>query len=239
MTAAEPLPLFVSEVFGPTIQGEGPALGQSCAFLRLAYCNLACSWCDTPYTWDWTGKNGLAYSQASEITRHDPESLAAELLGMHTPLVVLSGGEPLIQHRALRPLLELLRDANRVVDVETNGTVIPSFPADLVRRYVVSPKLRNSGNPARRLNPAAMEWFYHSGLAVLKFVVSSPGDLAEVEGLVRRFRFRPEQVYIMPEGRTSYEVLCGMEDLMAPVASFGWTLTPRLHILLWGNARGR
>lgn len=44
--------LVVSEVFGPTHQGEGPHAGQLCAFVRLMGCNLSCSWCDTPYTWD-------------------------------------------------------------------------------------------------------------------------------------------------------------------------------------------
>jgi 7-carboxy-7-deazaguanine synthase len=45
-------PLVVSEVFGPTIQGEGPHAGQRAAFVRLGGCNLTCTWCDTAYTWD-------------------------------------------------------------------------------------------------------------------------------------------------------------------------------------------
>ena len=45
--------LVVSEVFGPTWQGEGPSLGRLCAFVRLGRCNLACCFCDTRYTWDW------------------------------------------------------------------------------------------------------------------------------------------------------------------------------------------
>ena len=45
--------LVVAEVFGPTFQGEGPSTGQRAGFVRLGRCNLDCSWCDTPYTWDW------------------------------------------------------------------------------------------------------------------------------------------------------------------------------------------
>src|SRR5437764_321458 len=52
--------LVVSEVFGPTAQGEGPALGRRCGFVRLGGCNLSCSWCfapDTPVLMaDWTEK---------------------------------------------------------------------------------------------------------------------------------------------------------------------------------------
>ena len=47
--------LAVSEIFGPTHQGEGPSTGRLCGFVRLARCNLSCLWCDTPYTWDWGG----------------------------------------------------------------------------------------------------------------------------------------------------------------------------------------
>lgn len=46
--------LVVSEVFGPTFQGEGPSLGRRAGFVRLGRCNLDCSWCDTPNTWDWS-----------------------------------------------------------------------------------------------------------------------------------------------------------------------------------------
>jgi len=44
--------LRVAELFGPTVQGEGPAAGERAAFVRLSGCPLACAWCDTPYTWD-------------------------------------------------------------------------------------------------------------------------------------------------------------------------------------------
>ncbi len=44
--------LLISEVFGPTLQGEGPSAGQAAAFVRLGACNLSCAWCDTAYTWN-------------------------------------------------------------------------------------------------------------------------------------------------------------------------------------------
>ena len=56
--ASENNSLTVSEIFGPTFQGEGPFTGRAAVFLRLGRCNLDCKWCDTPYTWDWKGKNG-------------------------------------------------------------------------------------------------------------------------------------------------------------------------------------
>src|SRR4029450_7825218 len=53
LTADRAPELVVSEVFGPTFQGEGPSVGRRAGFVRLGRCNLDCSWCDTPYTWDW------------------------------------------------------------------------------------------------------------------------------------------------------------------------------------------
>ncbi len=55
MTAQPALPpgaLWVAEMFGPTVQGEGPSTGQHAMFIRLAGCHLSCSWCDTAY---WSG----------------------------------------------------------------------------------------------------------------------------------------------------------------------------------------
>ena len=50
--SSEPTKLKLSEVF-ESIQGEGPSAGLPCVFVRLATCNLHCSYCDTKYTWDW------------------------------------------------------------------------------------------------------------------------------------------------------------------------------------------
>ena len=46
----------VMEIFGPTIQGEGMVIGQKTMFVRTAGCDYSCSWCDSAFTWDGTGK---------------------------------------------------------------------------------------------------------------------------------------------------------------------------------------
>ncbi|MDP9441218.1 MAG: 7-carboxy-7-deazaguanine synthase QueE, partial [Actinomycetota bacterium] len=92
--------LVVSEVFGPTFQGEGPSIGRRAGFVRLGRCNLACTFCDTPYTWRWED-----HDPAAELTRRNVAGVVADLEGMGVELVVVTGGEPLLQQRHLTGLV--------------------------------------------------------------------------------------------------------------------------------------
>jgi 7-carboxy-7-deazaguanine synthase len=225
--------LLVSEVFGPTIQGEGPSVGRPAAFVRLGGCNLDCSWCDTPYTWDWT-----RYRAADELRRVGVDDVVAQVAAMSVPMLVVSGGEPLLQQRALLPLLVAASEHRWRVEVETNGTVAPDADVSaLVDQFNVSPKLANSGiAPERRLRPDVLRAFQAGARAVFKFVVCDASDVAEVRALVDEHGLEP--VYLMPEGVDATTLTARMRDLVGPAVAAGYRLTPRLHILLWGDRRG-
>ncbi|MEV4320607.1 7-carboxy-7-deazaguanine synthase QueE [Microbispora rosea] len=229
--------LIVAELFGPTFQGEGPSLGTRAAFLRLSRCNLTCSGrmpCDTPYTWDI-----VRYDLRNESSRRSVMEVGDELLLLDTTLVVITGGEPLIQQRQLVPLVRRLIDAGRRVEFETNGTFVPlsGLLIDGVR-FNVSPKLSNAGIPmSMRIVPQALTALAESGRATFKFVASDRSDLDEIEDLVQRYGLAP--VYVMPEGRTPDAVLSRARELADDVIARGWSMTQRLHVLLWGDKRGR
>ena len=226
--------LLVSEIFGPTLQGEGPSVGRRCGFLRLGGCNLDCSWCDTPYTWDWR-----RFRPEHELRRMEAVEVVAAVAAMGVDMLVVTGGEPLLQGRGLRPLLAAARQRGWRVEVETNGTVAPSRAlAEGVDRFNVSPKLANSGvDEERRVRPAALAALRDTGRAIFKFVAAAVEDLDEIEDLARRHALAP--VYVMPEGTTAEVVVARLRELADPVLARGFHLTPRLHILLWGDGRGR
>lgn len=240
MVTAPPRPatLVVNEVFGPTIQGEGPSAGRLAKFLRLAGCNLDCgrgagaTWaCDTPYSWDWSR------FQHSDEAVHRPAyggTLAVELDDV--PLVVISGGEPMLQQRHLAPLVELLLDRGQRVEVETNGTV-PVRHLPNRTRFNVSVKLANSGVPVdRRFNEEAIKSLRATGRASWKFVVARPSDLHEVADIV--FWHELEDVWIMPAGATQESMLASARAIADEVVRVGWNLTLRSHLCLWGASRG-
>ncbi|MFV2198733.1 7-carboxy-7-deazaguanine synthase QueE [Nocardiopsis sp. LOL_012] len=224
--------LVVSEVFGPTVQGEGPSSGRRAVFVRLADCNLACSWCDTPYSWKWD-----EYVRRQETYRCNAGEILSRAHSSDVDLVVVTGGEPLLQE-ALELSVGVLTDGGLDVEVETNGTRLPG-PGLLSRvRFNVSPKLANAGMPERRrIRPGVLRALARSGNAVFKFVVERPEELDEVADLVERCRLAP--VWIMPQGRSAEEVLTRQAVLADEVVGRGWNLSTRLHTLLWGDRRGR
>lgn len=235
--------LAVNEMFGPTFQGEGPSLGKRCVFLRLSGCNLMCVWCDTPYTWDWEGRNGQVYSPANESHMM---TVAQIIGGMNrldnNAMWVISGGEPMLQYKGLE---ELLRNYGGDVEIETNGTIDPRPLVETVAEgrgesvdivFNVSPKLLHSGN-----GPTEERWLriYSAYDSRFKFVCQNVQDLEEVQGIVTRNRIPASQVWIMPEGREAGPIDRTARTLADEVLKRQWNLTTRLHILLWADKRGR
>ncbi|MFC5904088.1 7-carboxy-7-deazaguanine synthase QueE [Streptomyces zhihengii] len=235
--------LSVAETFGPTFQGEGPSTGRQALFIRLSRCNLSCGqgqlarWaCDTPETWDF---KRFDPRDPAVSRRQSVESLTEWALAVPTRLIVITGGEPMIQMSGLTRLARALHGAGREIEIETNGTFIPSGElVGYVRAFNVSPKLSAAGGRASaRIVPAALRALAESGKARFKFVISHPGDLVEAAELVERFAL--SEVWVMPEGVSSKAVLDGMREMAQEALRLGFNLSPRLHTLLWEDERGR
>ncbi|USO00392.1 MAG: 7-carboxy-7-deazaguanine synthase QueE [Phycisphaeraceae bacterium] len=237
--------MLISETF-TSLQGEGLLTGVPSWFCRLSGCNLRCTWCDTPYaSWD------------PEGTTRGVEDLVAEARDSGVRHAVVTGGEPMIFPEIV-PLCAGLRAAGLHVTIETAGTVDRDIEFDLMS---LSPKLSNStpmGDPRdpngkwarlheqRRIDLVALQGLMdradpalHPGRArQLKFVVTRPGDLAEIDDLIARINgWRPEEIMLMPEGVTVPDPERTLFVVDACLAR-GWRYCHRLHIELFGNRRG-
>src|SRR5580704_531739 len=98
--------LTINEIYR-SIQGESTWAGLPCVFVRLTFCDLRCTYCDTAY----------AFYAGSKMTL--PE-IVQRVLAFDCPLVELTGGEPLLQRNVL-PLMTELCDRGKTVLIETSG----------------------------------------------------------------------------------------------------------------------
>ncbi|MDR6723943.1 7-cyano-7-deazaguanosine (preQ0) biosynthesis protein QueE [Paenibacillus amylolyticus] len=103
----------VMEIFGPTVQGEGMVIGQKTMFVRTAGCDYRCSWCDSAFTWDGTGKDQIQKMTAEQVWEE-----LRRVGGSRFSHVTISGGNPALL-ASLDGLVNLLREHDIRTAVET------------------------------------------------------------------------------------------------------------------------
>ena len=218
-----------------SLQGEGASIGTPSVFLRLALCNLTCTWCDTKYTWDWRN-----YDYNEEVMELSLEQVEEEILRYGCRHLVITGGEPLLQQEALAPLVRSLKGMGFTFEVETNGTIAPSPDLEQdVDQWNVSPKLETSGNSGQRREvPETLRSLTRLSNTYFKFVVVEASDLDEVRLMTQKYDLPRERVILMPEGRTRATLDERGRWLSVLCTEQGFRFSPRLHILLWGDKRG-
>jgi 7-carboxy-7-deazaguanine synthase len=127
--------LTVNEIYH-SIQGESTWAGERCVFVRLTFCDLRCTYCDTEYAF-YEGKK-MALEEIVKATG-----------AFQCPLVEITGGEPLLQKNVL-PLMTMLADAGQTVLLETSGAHDIS-PVDPRVHRIMDLKTPGSGESARNL----------------------------------------------------------------------------------------
>lgn len=218
----------ITEIFH-SIQGEGPNVGKPTVFVRLAGCNLKCSWCDSKYSWN-EGKEMFVELVAKEIRQFNCDS------------VCITGGEPLLQRAELEKLInKLYYEDNYNIEVETNGTIMPPLILFDIH-YNVSPKF----------NCIKQDILYNFDTienAIFKFVIASSKDIDTVEDIIAEIGIRKDKVYLMPltgglyydfRSTTGYNVesLNTAKWLWKECIKRRYNFSPRLHTMIFGNGRG-
>lgn len=227
------LDLPINEWFGPVAQGEGPFAGRPASFVRTGGCNLHCTRCDTPATWD-----SRRFDLALTCPPRSVAAIVADLERWGAPITVITGGEPLM-HQRRASFADLVATAPGAIHVETNGTITPAGTwAAKVAHWSVSPKLGGLASPldpeARRIRGATLRHFAAvarlGGSVALKIVCGDEADLAEAIRFALDHDFPTSALWVMPEGRTHAEVSATSAVIGPLVPPLGANFSPRLHL---------
>jgi len=239
--------ILVNEIFGPTFQGEGPDMGRPCWFIRLQGCPVQCPGCDTAYTWNGSERGTLwTVDEISGYLR--PRFNTYRGCGL-----VVSGGEPLIHTNNtawIKALWYKFHVTAKWQTVETSG--YPAKDPAAVKKYLLlfdrviwSPKI----TPCLRGKPSDKDILEFANIIKheptlrqrthVKVVVRDEADLDAVLQNAKQLRNATDApIHLMPYGIEREEVLAGCKLLLEWCAWYGFTLSPRLHSILWGSERG-
>jgi 7-carboxy-7-deazaguanine synthase len=209
--------LLVHEIY-TSLQGEGTHAGLPCAFVRTTGCHLRCVYCDTPH----------AFHEGSERTVDD---VVQEVIATQLPLVLVTGGEPLLQ-RAVPELLLRLCDPGVEVLLETSGAV-STAPVDARVRIILDVKTPGSGEVARNLDDNLARLRAHDEV---KYVLRDEADYEWAkQHLVDHKLSTRCSVLLSPEAN-GLDPKRLAERMVAD--RLGARLQLQLHRQLWGDASG-
>lgn len=230
----------VMEIFGPTIQGEGMVMGQKTMFVRTAGCDYSCSWCDSKFTWDGTGKSVMM--NASDIAEQ-LEELGKQAFSH----VTISGGNPAL-HKGIGELVALCQENGWQTAVETQGSIWQDWLLE-IDEVTVSPKPPSSGMILDYSKLDAMLGRLSVSKASLKVVVFDEGDFFFAEQLHLRY---PAFPFFLQVGNDDTATADDEQLTQHLLERYQWLIDqhlsstvmndakvlPQLHTLLWGNKRG-
>lgn len=192
--------LTVFEIYR-SIQGESTHVGRPCVFVRLAACDLRCTWCDTPYAF--TGGTKMSIDEVMAAIRAE-----------QCALVELTGGEPLLQKDAI-PLMQRLRDEGFEVLVETGGHLpIHDLPAGV--HAIMDVKCPGSGE-AEHMHWPNLDVIF--GDHEVKFVIRDRADYDYARDVIARHHLAD---------RAAAVLLSPVFGVLPPADLAMWMLTDHL-----------
>ena len=236
----------VAEIFGPTIQGEGPHVGMKTLFVRVAGCDFKCAWCDSKFAWKIDG------SVKRYKTKELADILVKKCIDTNCKNVVLTGGNPCLYN--FGDVIEELHNHNITVDVETQGSKLPDWLWE-VDLLVISPKAPSSHQPDvyESVNRHLKLMESVQGKVAIKIPVFNEEDFQFAEKyytMVDYYRRKGVDIDLYlsvgntnttEKGDISQRVLKDYEKLIERVSNSDMKrvfILPQIHTLVWGNKQG-
>lgn len=235
----------VMEIFGPTIQGEGMVIGQKTMFVRTAGCDYACSWCDSSFTWDGSGKDQIRMMNAEEIWDE-----LKQVGGDGFSFVTISGGNPALL-KNLDVLIALLKEHGMTIGIETQGSKWQDWFYD-IDELTISPKPPSS---LMKTDFTILDEIIanlqdlHQHHVSLKVVIFNDEDYQFAKLVQKRYSHIPfffqvgnddltttDHSQLMGKLLQKYEWLIHKVLLDEEVKNA--KVLPQLHTYIWGNKRG-
>ncbi|QQS36325.1 MAG: radical SAM protein [Ignavibacteriales bacterium] len=193
--------LKINEIYY-SIQGESSFAGLPCIFIRLTYCNLRCTYCDTEYAF-YAGKDRTIQEILDEISSYDCK------------LVELTGGEPLVQEESLILMQTLCNNGYEVL-IETGGS-LPIKDIDSRVKIIMDLKCPSSGMMKKNL----YENIHHlKKQDEVKFVIGSREDYEWTKQILKQYDLT-EKVSVL------FSVVFGK---LEPVDLVNWILEDNLKV---------
>lgn len=206
--------LFVTSIFY-TLQGEGPYRGEPAVFVRLAKCNLDCSFCDTFFDdGDWLTIEEIDHRidkcirdhfkdevphWASAITYNVTDGgehvINSWITKKREMVLVVTGGEPMLQ-KNLVSFLEFMQHRFEKTQIESNGTIVQPIPDSTT--LVVSPKCSEKRGVAIKYLTPKPEMLARANC--LKFVMNADTEspYSSIPDWAHEFRAKGGQVFVSP-----------------------------------------
>ncbi|MCW8915011.1 MAG: 7-carboxy-7-deazaguanine synthase QueE [Magnetovibrio sp.] len=231
----------VSEIFGPTVQGEGPLIGKPTVFVRTGGCDYRCVWCDTMFAALPEHSQTWAPMSAEEILDQ-----VKKLSGGQPILITLSGGNPAMQD--LEPLIKLGKSQGFSFSLETQGSIPRDWFSQLDWLFV-SPKPPSSQETPDWSQIEACVNAAGSADIAMKVPVFDEIDYEFAKSVEKRFPTLPLYLQVGNEQTSTedtkalHEHMIGryrwLVDLIARDQWYSPTILPQLHAIIWGNERKR
>lgn len=193
----------VCEIF-TSIQGESSYAGMPCTFIRMAGCNLRCSYCDTTY----------AYEESIELSENE---ILNEVTLIGTNLVAITGGEPLLQEGTFHLVERLIGEGHKVL-IETNGTLSIK---DIDSRAIIVLDVKTPGSGMSE-DMDVSNFDYIKPSDEVKFVITDRTDYEWSKDIIAKYNLKPRcQILFSP-----------VFGMLVPELLIKWMLEDRLDVRL-------